>query len=177
MLFPPRAVDEDPADLQSALLRAAVGDYGAEAAVLLLLNDGHWLPVLAAADLVFVDYDDDPAGPPTGRAAGIGWAQVAWTELEAAVRGGRIAGSAGQLRLLRAAASLADGQPVALGELAAGLDRPRLALLLAAIAHAGGSHEHPGNGLDGRTGDHSRRWCRGRRVLERRRCLIRHGLS
>lgn len=153
MLFPPRAVDLDPVDLQNALLRAAVGDYSAEAAVLLLVNEGYWLPALAAADLVAVEYDDDPAGPPTGRPAGIGWAQVVWTDLDTAVRDGRIAGSAGQLRLLRAAASLAEGQPVALGDLAAGLDRPRLALLLAAIAHAGGSHEDPGTGVDGDVGD------------------------
>ncbi|GHE06885.1 hypothetical protein GCM10011381_00550 [Klenkia taihuensis] len=153
MLFPPRAVDLDPVDLQNALLRVAVGDYSAEAAVLLLVNDGYWLPTLAGAELIAVDYDDDPAGPPTGRPAGIGWAQVAWTDLDAAVRQGRIVGSAGQLRLLRAAASLAEGQPVALGDLAAGLDRPRLALLLAAIAHAGGSHEHRSTGVVGDVGD------------------------
>lgn len=153
MLFPPRAVDLDPVDLQTALLRAAVGDYGVEAAVLLLVNNGYWLPLLAAADLIAVDYDDDPAGPPTGRAAGIGWAQIAWIEVDTAVREGRLAGATGQLRLLRAAASLADGQPVALEELAAGLDRADLTLLLAAIAHAAGSHEHPSAGGHGSVAD------------------------
>ncbi|SDG19900.1 hypothetical protein [Klenkia brasiliensis] len=153
MLFPPRAADLDPLDLQTALLRAAVGDYAAEAAVLLLVNAGHWLPELAAADLITVDYDDDPHGPPTGRAAGIGWAQVTWTELDRAIAEGRIVGSAGQLRLLRAAASLADGRPVALGDLAAGLDRDNLRLLLAAVAHAGGSHEHRATTPDGSPGD------------------------
>jgi hypothetical protein len=44
--------------------------------------------------------------------------------------------------VLRAAASIADGHPVDLGDLAAGLDRRALTLLLAAIAHAAGSHEH-----------------------------------
>jgi NAD-dependent dihydropyrimidine dehydrogenase PreA subunit len=37
---------------------------------------------------------------------------------------------------------LADGQPIDLADLTAGLDRPELALLLAALAHAAGSHEH-----------------------------------
>ncbi len=44
--------------------------------------------------------------------------------------------------MLRAAASLVDGQPADLSDIASGLDRRPLTLLLAAIAHAGGSHEH-----------------------------------
>jgi hypothetical protein len=153
VLFQPRARDLDPDELQIALLRAAVGDYGAEAAILLLTNAGHWLPELAAADLITVDYDDDPEAPPTGQPAGIGWAAITWTDLDTALRDGRIVGSAGQLRLLRAAASLAEGLPVALGDLAAGLDRTNLRLLLAAIAHAGGSHEHRPTSPYGRLGD------------------------
>jgi hypothetical protein len=47
-----RATDLDQQDLESALLRAAVGDYGLEAAVLLLVNSGTWLPQLQAAVLV-----------------------------------------------------------------------------------------------------------------------------
>jgi len=133
VIFEPRAADLELVDLESALLRAAVGDYGAEAAVLLLAGAGHWLPQLQAAELVGLVDVEDPAGP---------WAQIAWPDLDAALRAGRIVGSGGQLRLLRAAASLADGQPVDLGDIAAGLDRPGLVLLLAAIAHAGGSHDH-----------------------------------
>ncbi len=41
-----------------------------------------------------------------------------------------------------AAALAGDGQPVALGEAVSGLDRKHLELVLAAIAHAAGSHEH-----------------------------------
>ena len=41
-----------------------------------------------------------------------------------------VAGSGGQLRLLRAAAGLADGQPVDLADLTAGVDRQELTLLL-----------------------------------------------
>ena len=131
MILEPRAADLDLADLETAQLRAAVGDYSAEAAVLLLANAGHWLPQLQAAGLVCLLDDVDGEGL---------WAQVAWPDLDAALRAGRIGGSSSQLRLLRAAASLAEGQPVDLGDLAAGLDRAALGLLLAAVAHAGGSH-------------------------------------
>lgn len=131
MKLEPRAADLDLADLETALLRAAVGDYSAEAAVLLLVNAGHWLPQLQVAGLVCLLDDVDGEGL---------WAQVTWPEVDAALRAGTIGGSGSQLGLLRAAASLADGQPVDLGDLAAGLDRAALALLLAAVAHAGGSH-------------------------------------
>ena len=40
------------------------------------------------------------------------------------------------------AASLAEDVPVVLGDLVPGLDRENLDLVLAAIAHAGGSHQH-----------------------------------
>ena len=133
MIGEQQAVDLDPLDLESALLRAAVGDYAAEAAVLLLADSGHWLPRLQAAGLVAIALDDADGGP---------WAAVQWGELDRALRAGVITGSGGQLRLLRAAASLADGQPVDLADLTAGVDRAELTLLLAALAHAAGSHEH-----------------------------------
>ncbi|MCZ2825399.1 MULTISPECIES: hypothetical protein [unclassified Modestobacter] len=135
MLGEPRAVDLDPLDLESALLRAAVGDYAAEAAVLLLADSGHWLPRLQVAGLIAIALDADAAdgGP---------WAAVQWADLDDALRSGVIGGSGGQLRLLRAAASLAEGQPLDLADLTAGLDRAELVLLLAALSHAAGSHEH-----------------------------------
>ena len=52
--------------------------------------------------------------------------------------------SGGQQRVLRIAAALLGGLPVDLFEDVPGLDREHLALVLAAIAHAGGSHEHSG---------------------------------
>ncbi|MCZ2830002.1 hypothetical protein O2W14_14275 [Modestobacter sp. VKM Ac-2986] len=135
MLGDPQAVDLDLLDLESALLRAAVGDYAAEAAVLLLADSGHWLPRLQAAGLVSIALDGDAVdgGP---------WAAVQWGDLDGALRAGRISGTGGERRLLRAAASLAEGQPVDLADLTAGLDRGELTLLLAALAHAAGSHEH-----------------------------------
>jgi hypothetical protein len=131
----PQASDLDLLDLESALLRAAVGDYALEAAVLLLADSGYWVPRLQAAGLVAIALDGDAAG-------GGPWAAVQWGDLDRALRAGVITGSPGQLRLLRAAASLADGQPIDLADLTAGVDRQELILLLAALAHAAGSHEH-----------------------------------
>ncbi len=141
MIDEPLAADLDPVDVESALLRAAVGDYAAEAAVLLLVNSGHWLAQLQAAGLIAIALDGDAAdgGP---------WAAVQWTDLDGALRRGAIAGSGVQLRVLRAAASIAEGHPVDLGDLAGGLDRPALTLVLAALAHAAGSHEHRAHGRD-----------------------------
>jgi len=52
--------------------------------------------------------------------------------------------SGGEQRLLRIAASLGSDEatPVKLGDVLSGLDRPTLRLVLAAVAHAGGSHQH-----------------------------------
>jgi hypothetical protein len=74
--------------------------------------------------------------------------------------------SGGETRLLRIAASLLDGPPVDLNGSLAGLDRQHCQLVLAAIAHASGSHEHsqwPELDVDdpdhdpGKTGTQSRR--------------------
>jgi hypothetical protein len=50
--------------------------------------------------------------------------------------------SGGERRLLAIVASLAGGRPVDLADTLTGLDRDTIALVLAAIAHASGSHEH-----------------------------------
>lgn len=51
--------------------------------------------------------------------------------------------SGGERRLLAVAGALLDGLPLPdLGATLAALDRDNLALVLAAMAHAGGSHEH-----------------------------------
>jgi hypothetical protein len=132
-MFELRARDLDLTDIETALMRGAVGDYADEAAVLLLINSGHWLPQLQVSDLITLVPDIDRDGL---------WAQIAWPDLEEALAAGRIGGGGSEVRLLRAAASIAEGHPVDLGDLAAGLDRPALTLLLAAIAHAAGSHDH-----------------------------------
>jgi hypothetical protein len=139
-MFEPRAIDLDLADIETALVLGAVGDYADEAAVLLVINAGHWLPQLQFTDLITVVPDIDSDGL---------WAQIAWPDLESALATGRIAGHSSDVGLLRAAASIAEGHPVDLGDVAAGLDRKALTLLLAAIAHAAGSHEHRAASVDG----------------------------
>ena len=56
--------------------------------------------------------------------------------------------SGGEQRVLRIAASLAGGPPVGLADNLPGLDRDLMHLVLAAMAHANGSHEHPGILID-----------------------------
>ncbi len=119
--------------MENALLRAALGDYSDEAAILLLITSGHWLPQLQRTGLITLDGNVDGEGL---------WAHIVWPELAEAVRIGTITGSSSERWVLHAAASIADGHPVDLGDLAAGLDRRALTLVLAAIAHAAGSHEH-----------------------------------
>jgi hypothetical protein len=50
--------------------------------------------------------------------------------------------SDGERRLLAIVASLTGGAPVDLGDALAGLDRDTVTLVLAAVAHASGSHEY-----------------------------------
>ncbi|GAA4757671.1 hypothetical protein GCM10023328_46970 [Modestobacter marinus] len=80
-----------------------------EAEILLLAAFRHWLPLLQAADLISVE--DDPA-------TGDRCAQIQWEHLQSALATGDIFGSSGELRVLRAAASLVDGQPINLGDVA-----------------------------------------------------------
>ena len=133
MVFEPRAADLDLVDVENALLRAALGDYSDEAAILLLITSGHWLPQLQHAGLITLDGDVEGEGL---------WAHIYWPDIDGALRIGTIIGRSSDHQVLRAAASIADGHPVDLGDLAAGLDRHALTLVLAAIAHAAGSHEH-----------------------------------
>ena len=53
-----------------------------------------------------------------------------------------LAASGGELRVLRLAHSLVAGE---LGATIPSLDRDAMALVLAALAHANGSHEHSGS--------------------------------
>lgn len=50
--------------------------------------------------------------------------------------------STGERNILLLAASIAADVPIALGDTVTGLDRDNLQLVLAALAHTGGSHEH-----------------------------------
>ena len=105
-----------------AALRAwAEGSYDVEAAVELLVRafDG------ALTEGPWIVHDD-------------GWARF---DASQTTEAGHL--SVGQRRVLAIAASLADAdQRVALSDVLPGLDRDAAALVLAAIAHAAGTHEH-----------------------------------
>jgi len=72
------------------------------------------------------------------------YAWVGWRHAAAALDAGTLTGGSGSdNRVLRIAASLSElGVPVDLADAVTGLDRHNLALVLAALSHANGSHEH-----------------------------------
>ena len=133
MIIEPIAADLDLDEVEVTLLRAAVGDYAAEAAVLLLANHGYWLARLRAAGLITVEPE------PVGRQL---WARIEWAELDAALAEGRLPGGQEELAVLWVAVGLADGRPVDLADVVVALDRRALGLVLAALAHAAGSHDY-----------------------------------
>ena len=112
-------------------LRAwARGMYPTEAATELLLKA--FGGKFAAPGNPWVHTSTEPEGPGQVRA----WIDFAAIPEEV----GPLSG--GERRFLMLAASLAEDVPVVLGDLVSGLDRENLDLVLAAIAHAGGSHQH-----------------------------------
>lgn len=111
-------------DHATALREWARGMYTSEAATELLLRalNGHY----AVPGLPWVkDRDND------------GY----WIDFDA-IPDNIGAYSGGEQRVLRIAASLGGGVPVDLGENVSGLDRAHIDLVLAAISHASGAHEH-----------------------------------
>jgi hypothetical protein len=116
-------------EIKQALMRGAAGDHGVESGLVLLMA-GDWLPDLSQADLITVEICLDGCcgeGPV---------AKLNWAGVHAALQDGRLAGSAGEIAVLRVAASLAHGLLVDLGELAAVLDRRSIGAVQAAIAFA-----------------------------------------
>ena len=120
-------------DVDHALREWARGVYTEEAAVELLIRSG-WTRRTSFLDDVVVGYQEPGTHP---------W--VDWETLGQILTGDRdsgiLAASGGELRVLRIAHSLAAGE---LGALVPGLDRDVTAMVLAAVAHANGSHEHSG---------------------------------
>jgi len=123
-------------ELAEALLRGASGMDTSEAAIRLLLEHGVWPVRLAAAEFVELSDEDEPEEPR--------YAWVGWRYAVAALDAGTLTGGSGSdNRVLRIAASLSElGVPVDLAAAVTGLDRHNLALVLATISHATGSHEH-----------------------------------
>jgi len=123
-------------ELAEALLRGASGMVTAEASIRLLLAHGVWAERLAAAHFIELPDEDEPEEPR--------YAWVGWRYAVAALDAGTLTGGSGSdNRVLRIAASLSElGVPVDLADAVTGLDCHNLALVLAALSHANGSHEH-----------------------------------
>ena len=120
----------DDVDLAEALMRSAKGLLAQEAGVRLLVEHGLWPARLAQEGLVA-----------TATEGGLIYAEVRWDEAVEALTT-RLVASGGERRVLLVAASLAGGVPVDLSDAVSGLDRANLSLVLAALSHANGSHEH-----------------------------------
>lgn len=111
--------------ITGAALRAwARGGYGTEAATELLIRALHGR--FASPSQPWIRIEDD----------GTCW--IDWDRINPDTTG---ALSGGERRLLAIAASIGGGQPVNLND-AVTIDRNTLDLVLAAIAHASGSHQH-----------------------------------
>lgn len=120
--------------LNAALLRAADGLYPLEAGVQLLVAHGFWMQQLWEAGLIDTSADRGATQPH--------YAQVHWSKAVDALENGGLAGSGSDRRILGVAASLAGGVRLDLSDAVCGLDRGNLHLVLRAIWHANGAHEH-----------------------------------
>ena len=117
-------------DLAGALRVRAKGLLRAEAAVELLIGHGSWL---SRADFLDIAVE-------SGRSV-VSGGVLAVVDFEAAVTAldaGRLPCSGGEGRVLRVAASIADGVCLDLGAALSGLDHDSVALVAAAVWHAGG---------------------------------------
>jgi hypothetical protein len=124
-------VTPTPATLHAALRARAKGLYTCEAAAELLIAHASWLhrgDFLGA----FVHTAPSPAG-------GSPTADIDWPGAISALDGGRLPCSSGEGRVLRIAASLAEGIPANLQDALAGLDTTNVELVARAVLHAGGT--------------------------------------
>lgn len=118
----------DIREVQAGLRAWAKGVYPLEAGVELLIRTSGGR--FAGSAQPWIEAGDDPGG----------W----WVDAEQLNDVNFVALSGGETRMLRIAASLLNGEPVNLYQQLPGLDRDSAELVLAAIAHAGGTHEHTG---------------------------------
>jgi hypothetical protein len=120
--------------LPAALRAGAAGLLAPEAAVNLLIGHSYWLTRPGFAD----EYIDTFPGLTDGTAM----AAVCWPEAIASLDTGQLAGSGSENRILRLAASLADGIPVDLQDALSSLDDTNLQHVVTAIRHAAGRPDH-----------------------------------
>jgi hypothetical protein len=116
--------------LPAALQASAAGLFASEAAVNLLISHRYWLtrPDFAA------EYIHTFTAITDGTAA----AAVCWPEAVAALDRGQLAGSGSENRILRLAASLAEGIPLDLQDALSSLDDTNLQHVVIAIRHTAG---------------------------------------
>lgn len=112
----------------AALRAAAEGLYALEAATGLIIAHGTWL---ARDDFArFIQHGT--------RAAAIDW-EAAISALDA----DDLPSSAGEKRMLRLAATLADQALVSLGDAITGIDERNVGLLIKSVQHASGRRQFP----------------------------------
>jgi hypothetical protein len=112
--------------LAAALRAAAAGLLPGQAGTGLLIDSG-----------AFLHREDFARYTETAR----GVTLMAWIDWDAAVTAldsGHLPASSGEKAVLRLAASLANGNPVSLGDTVPSLDRRNMTLLTTAICHAAG---------------------------------------
>ena len=114
--------------LATALTDCAAGLYPLEAGVALLIAEGTFL---RRDDFTtrFIEHGTSNRTP---------MAAVDWDAAITALNSGELPSSAGECRILRAAASIAAGIPVDLRDTATGLDNRNIQRLITAIDHASG---------------------------------------
>jgi hypothetical protein len=118
------------ADLPAALRAHARGLHCHEAAVELLISHARWL----RRD----DFRHNFLHIAPGLIDGTPMAPIDWPEAITALDRGQLPCSGGEARMLRLAASLADGIPVDLQDALTGLDHHNAELVSHAIKHATG---------------------------------------
>jgi hypothetical protein len=118
-----------PRALALALADCAAGLYPLEAGIALLTGHGTFLH---REDFTsrFIQH---------GTSGGTAMAAIDWDAAVTALHAGELPCSAGERRVLEAAASLAAGIPVDLRDTATGLDARNIQRLITAISHASGS--------------------------------------
>lgn len=116
--------------LHTALRAQAKGLYTCEAATELMIMHASWLH---RGDFLneFVDTG-------SGLISRIPMAAINWPEAITALEDGRLPCSGGESRMLKIAASLAEGVPVSLRDALTGLDATNIDLVASAVLHAGG---------------------------------------
>jgi hypothetical protein len=125
-------------DLPAALRACASGFYPAEASTELLISHGSFLD---RSDFTgrFIDTGTSITDGTTTMAS------IDWPAAITALDTGNLPCSGGEQRMLRLAASLADGIPVDLRDALTGIDDHNINLVITAVLHASGKRQETRN--------------------------------